>query len=543
MRGYEAIGGFLKKINLSASLFHHGALTETGMALMGPAKLTKTLLKDIAWAAATGKGTPAFANPEAARDAVSHLVQLGATNDMPIKAIQGTLTKLAKLAEGTPVAKQITKILEVSNEKWDKVLWEYLHDGLKVYGFEHIAEKVRNRSIKDNWSTEKTDKALDEVGQLVNDTFGGQNWDVLMVSPMQQRILRWSLLSSDWTVSTVRQALSPMGVGRLYKNESFWKSVGVSGSPVNIRAKYGTAFWIKAGLYYGVGSNLLNALFRKWDEEENPELYEMRSEIKGGENDVEKYSMFGNAPGHSTHLFYGRSEDGHELYLRHGKQFRELPEIFVDDEGFHFPTPLLKKLGGKTNPLLQIGTQIMTGSSPSGYENWELKDKKGWERDLGILKTIASSPVPYAFASLVKGDKDWSMINLIFPKSRGMSKRSVVELFKKGMEFDEGEFKFDEAFLQEIYIGAVMNKLPASELLESAIRGEEAANTVALRDGARTIEEAKESRKNAGNRKERAKIDVFIKKLKDEEKERKKAARKFKEAFKKLDKKKKDYNR
>ena len=200
----------------------------------------KTLGKDLLWDGIT-KGKPAFKNPEITRDAINHTVQLGATQDIPVAKIAKGLDRLAENVKGIPIVEQLAKGLAKGNEKWDAMLWEYLHDGLKIYGYEHLAGQVRSKALKEGWSTEKTNKALDEMGQLVNDTYGGQNWDILGVSAKQQRALSWMLLSSDWTISTVRQALSPTGFGSLYKNDKFWKEATTKGTPTNARAKAGRA--------------------------------------------------------------------------------------------------------------------------------------------------------------------------------------------------------------------------------------------------------------------------------------------------------------
>ena len=68
----------MKKIALSFSFFHHGALTETAIAMLKPWGAAKVIGKNLIWDVITKGNIPAMNDKEAARDAVKHLVSLGA---------------------------------------------------------------------------------------------------------------------------------------------------------------------------------------------------------------------------------------------------------------------------------------------------------------------------------------------------------------------------------------------------------------------------------------------------------------------------------
>lgn len=494
MRAYENISGFMKKMNLSWSLFHHMALTETAVATMGLPKTLKVLGKDLVYDGSTGKGMPAFKNPEIARDAVNHMVQLGATADIPVVEIQRGLSKLAEQTKDITGVAELTKALAKANEGWDRALWDYLHDGLKVYGFEHLANKVRDKALKENWTEEKTNKELDEIGQLINDTFGGQNWDVLGVSKQSLRMLRWLFLSPDWTYSTVRQALSVTGFGRLYKDDNFWNAVG------STRADVGRKFWLKAALYYGVGMNILNATFRAKDKEDNPEYYK-----DAEESNIKDLSMFNNTLGNKTYLFIGRDENGYEQYLRWGKQFRELPELFSDEAGFSIPAPAFKKLGSKANPALQTVVTLFSGKSLSGYENWDLKDKKGWDKSVAMLKTVGQSFMPFMTSSIFRKDKKWRPVELAMPTAKGMTKGKAIDLFEGGMDFKNG-FSYDLPYLYEVYDGAIQNGVDALDAFNIAIRNKESEISYQLKEGVSSLEDIDEKIREAKTIAEKKKL-------------------------------------
>ncbi|MCD6162621.1 MAG: hypothetical protein J7K40_09445 [candidate division Zixibacteria bacterium] len=435
---YEAISGLLKKTCLSVSLFHHVALGEAGMVVMNPLKVLSIYLNPIKIYKAVAHGElDVYKNTDLAREAIRNGVQLGATNDIPVQKIQGYLDDFAAKTRNVFVVNKAAKFVQTFNKKWDVALWDYLHDTLKLYAYESLSSKIK---------TEKNRvKKKEEIGQFINDTFGGQNWETLMVNPKTVQMMTWGLLSADWTVSTIRQALAFTGFGAVHKETRA------------MRMKLGSIFWLKAGLYYGVGINLLNAVFRAVDQEENPEYY------KDVEDDILSKSMFGNALGHKTHLFVGRYEDGTERYIRWGKQFRELPEMLFDDAGFSPVSASIKKIGGKANPLLQLTSQIATGHSLSQFKNDDIYGKKGWDFTYGIAKTIMKSPLPFSSRSLFTPGKEFHITDVAMPSSKGMSRYKTMSLFKTAI------IKKDERLLKEVYQDALMNNLPAYTLFNAAL--------------------------------------------------------------------------
>jgi hypothetical protein len=395
--------------------------------------------------------------------------------------------ELHRKSKGIIGAEQITKLAKTFNQKWDKALWDYLHDSLKLYGYEHLVSKL------DPKKTKSMTKAKREIAQLVNDTFGGQNWETLLVNPKTVQIMGWGLLSPDWTLSTVRQAMSPLGFGKVYKETA------------GIRAKVGALFWVKAALYFGVGMNLINMLNRKRDEEENPELYK-KSYPKG--LDFWDYTMFGNAIGHGTHLFMGRYKDGSERYLRWGKQFRELPEFIFDQGKFNPVTASLKKIGGKTSPVAQLGSQIFTGHSPSGFKNRMIADKRGTERAIGIFKTLLGSPLPFSTQSMRQEGKQWKLTDLAMPSSKGISKFKAVQLFKIAIS------EKDERLFKEVYQDAQMNNLDAYGLFKTSLQIMKSETSRDIKSTVKSIEEAEAQLKTTRNIQARKTLERLIKRLK-----------------------------
>lgn len=502
-KAWELLNSVMRKISLSVSLFHHGALTETALPNMGVYKTGKTILKDVIYKAMRDKAnySPLLDYPEEAIDAITHGVKFGHTLDIDVGEIKTMMGKIAKGTENIPLLNRATRFLDSLNDKWDNILWNYLHDGLKLQAF----MDAKSKSI----GKKNAEVYLQERAQLINDYFGGQNWDNLLVSPKTQQLMSSFLLSPDWTTSKLRLAGAPIGLGKISKDGAF------------DRAKASGMFWVKSAIYYGIGINLLNAYYRNEDEKEHPEYYP-----KGGTDFWDK-TMFHNTIGHKTHLFTGRYEDGSEKYLRWGKEFREVPELFMDEDGVSFPKPALRKMGGKMSPMIQISSQLFTGNSASGYENWDLKNKRGWDWTLGAMKLIGKSFVPFSSGNFFRDDKEWQPSDLMFPSSKGMSGSSAMKLFKKGI--DSG----DEAYVKEVYENAVRNGLDAYDLFKTALQTIKSENTKELTADLKTVEDVERELKNATGE-DKVKLRHRLTKIKLQQKNKVKSAHLMKDALKKL---------
>ena len=513
--GIWATSGLMKKIALSFSFFHHGALTETAIAMLGPARAGKVIAKNLIWDVITKGNIPALNDKEAARDAVKHLVSLGASNDYVTADVNNLTTSLHRFLKdkNVHVAKEAAYVLDFLNKGSDKFLWDTIHDGFKIASFAKMAKEIRAKAEREGWSQDELEKSLDEAGHLVNDTFGGLHFDILGFSPKSVRMMRALLLSPDWTLATIRQALSPLGFGKLYGNEGFWKTITGGENPVKMRKKYGRAFWVTAGIFFYALMNGLNAYFRAKDEdEENKKADEMRKVDPSYKSPYElaypngmkwyDYTMLGNTLGHQTHLFTGRYEDGTETYARWGKQFRELPELFFGRDGFSFPGPMIDKMSGKANPLLATTFEFISGHSLSGWENAQMKDKKGWERDVARLHMLAMKFVPYSMPT--QEDKEWYWLDLIMPSSKGFSSGKAIGYFEKGIKSG------DMDYIAAVYNACVMNGVNPEQSFNVAKARIEAETKRETLEGVETVQDAMRMFDETTDVKERKRLLRYI---------------------------------
>jgi len=146
-----------------------------------------------------------------------------------------------------------------------------------------------------------------------------------------------------------------------------------------------------------------------------------------------------------------------------GKTVQGTARTFYDETGFNFPQAALKKLGGKTAPLVQTITQIFTGKSPSGFDNYDLKDKKGTEWLYGLTKTLMKTPLPFSTQAALDKTKEWKFSNIAVPSSRGMTARKAGDLMEIALTAN------DEEMMRQIFIGCSRNKINGLGILEGTM--------------------------------------------------------------------------
>jgi len=407
VRALQTVNAFAKKTALSLSLFHHWALTESAISagvgrkafkMWNPAKIYGALKKgryDI------------YTKSAIAKDGLQHGLQLGAISDVQRGTVSNVLKNIELKTKNIPVVKKITKGIRGFNDLWDKSLWDYYHNGLKLYTYEKWTQDALKK-----YTTKSPTAIKEQVAQLVNDTFGGQVWEKLLVTPKAQQVAHWALLSPDWTLSTLRQAAAP-----------FAKEA---------RGVLGRKFWLRAAFYMWGGSNIINGIMSQ------KHLGEWRW-------------MWENDPKHKTYIFMGFNEDGSKKYLRFGKQYREIFEWFDDP---------IKKFGGKLAPTVREAYKQVSGVSPTGWEA-EWKGKSFW--DIGALgeraKSILEMGLPYSAKTIARSK---SILGVAFPISKGLSWYEARELMTDAIQ------RKDRDMVTEIWRASLENNLNAKDIFNQA---------------------------------------------------------------------------
>lgn len=434
-KGYDSINGILKQTQLGFSGFHGYALSESALANMGVKKTLDSLNVKKVYDAVKNGNYEIYEHEAEAKRAIDAGVQLGTPSDLNRNLVEETLNKIPVLG------KYISGAVSVNN----KILWDVLHNNFKLFTFNaKIAELEKAGKV-----TKEQERA---VAQWVNDTYGGQSWELLGVKNSDVRKAGRVLLSPDWNFSTVRQALGSINNAKLdkvFNDTKAWKRVaelmGVSENigGEGVRGKIARDFWIRAVVYSTIFYNAMNAAFRADDREKHPERYPKNMKPFD-------YSIWANANPMDNwyekmmpYVFIGRNSDGTARMLRVGKQFREVPELAADP---------ITKLSGKSASIIGLLTQVAVGMSPAdivkkvsgreAYLNqniWEgygedARMRDGIEAVTGRLKVAAKGAAPFMLSKYLDGKHEPSAWDMFAQTSVGSTKGKVYKEAKEAFE-------------------------------------------------------------------------------------------------------------
>lgn len=479
-KAFDTLASSAKKLELGFSGFHAGALTEVymvqNMVEFGPKKAMANFMKYIFVDTMKNHQLPCFANPEDFQEAATHLVKFGATNDYAAADVQNMFDNLRDFAQklqkkleergniGTAAGAATipfeiaTQMVSMLNKGMDVALWNFLHDGLKLATYRMRADRTKERAKKYGWTDEQLSKALDEDGQFVNDMFGGQHWDIVGASQRTIRIAGRCLLSPDWNKSTTSHFLAITGFGSVWNEATFenfkeyykhlWAAARGKGelTPEDwgrfSRQKsallcYGIGFMV---FYEGI-ANGINAAFRALDEEKerkkaeeirktNPS-YKSMYELAYGDEGMKWYDylMRGNSLGQQSKIFMGRYEDGTEMYVRHGKQFREVPEYLFNHKGeLEFPGPMVQRMIGKANPMVRMTLDDINYLSDFQASHADQEIQRKYGKTIGLLYKDALYWAPFLIPS--QENKEFKAVDFFFPSSKGFSPWKAQSYFK-----------------------------------------------------------------------------------------------------------------
>lgn len=528
-KAFDTLASSAKKLELGFSGFHAGALTEVymvqNMVEFGPKKAMANFMKYIFADTAKNHELPCFANPEDFQEAASHLVKFGATNDYAAADVQNMFDNMRdammkvqeKLKDGNKISgtvalasmplKVATQMLSLINKGMDRALWDFLHDGLKLATYRMRADKTKERAKKKGWTEEELSRALDEDGQFVNDMFGGQHWDVLGASHRTLRYAGRVLLSPDWNASTTRHFLALTGFGSIWNEATFenfkqyyqrlWhkelmpEDEGRRSRQISSLLCYGIGFMV----FYECIANGINAAFRALDEEKerkkaeeirktNPS-YKSMYELAYGDEGMKWYDylMRGNSLGQQSKIFLGRYADGTEMYIRHGKQFREVPEYLFNHKGeLEFPGPMVQRMIGKANPMVRMTLDDINYLSDFQASHADQEIQRKYGKTIGLLYKDALYWAPFLIPS--QENKEFKAVDFFFPSSKGFSPWKAQSYFKDFI------LSGDMEGVVMTYQSCQRNGIDAEAQIKAAIGSVKALESAEMNDGVTSLQVA-----------------------------------------------------
>lgn len=526
---FDTLASSAKKLELGFSGFHAGALTEVymvqNMVEFGPKKAMANFMKYIFADTMKNHELPCFANPEDFQEAATHLVKFGATNDYAAADVQNMFDNVRdammkvqeKLKDGNGISgtvalatmplKVATQMLSLINKGMDRALWDFLHDGLKLATYRMRADKTKERAKKKGWTEEELSRALDEDGQFVNDMFGGQHWDIVGASQRTIRIAGRCLLSPDWNKSTTSHFLAITGFGsvwneatfenfkqyyqRLWHKELMPEDEGRRSRQISALLCYGIGFMV---FYEGI-ANGINAAFRALDEEKerkkaeeirktNPS-YKSMYELAYGDEGMKWYDylMRGNSLGQQSKIFLGRYEDGTEMYVRHGKQFREVPEYLFNHKGeLEFPGPMVQRMIGKANPMVRMTLDDINYLSDFQASHGDQEIQRKYGKTIGLLYKDALYWAPFLIPS--QENKEFKAVDFFFPSSKGFSPWKAQSYFKDFI------LSGDMEGVVMTYQSCQRNGIDPEAQIKAAIGSVKAQESAEMSNGVTSLQEA-----------------------------------------------------
>lgn len=550
-KAFDTLASSMKKLELGFSGFHAGALTEVymvqNMVEYGPKKALANFMKYIFADTMKNHQLPCFANPQDFQEAATHLVKFGATNDYVAADVQNMFDNMRdsmmkvqeKLKDGNGISgtvalatmplKVATQMLSLINKGMDRALWDFLHDGLKLATYRMRADKTKERAKKKGWTEEELSRALDEDGQFVNDMFGGQHWDVLGASHRTLRYAGRVLLSPDWNASTTRHFLALTGYGsvwneatlenfkeyykRLYHKNLTPEDEGRRARQISSFLCYGLGFMV----FYEAIANGINAAFRALDEEkERKKAEELRKTNPNYRSPYElaypdgmkwyDYLMRGNSLGQQSKIFMGRYADGTEMYIRHGKQFREVPEYLFNHKGeLEFPGPMVQRMIGKANPMVRMTLDDINYLSDFQASHADQEIQRKYGKTIGLLYKDALYWAPFLIPS--QENKEFKAVDFFFPSSKGFSPWKAQSYFKDFI------LSGDMEGVVMTYQSCERNGIDPEEQIKAAIGSVKALESAEMKDGITSLQVASERFDEAKSITEKKKMRQKMKKF------------------------------
>lgn len=527
-KAFDTLASSAKKLELGFSGFHAGALTEVymvqNMVEFGPKKAMTNFMKYIFVDTMKNHELPCFANPEDFQEAATHLVKFGATNDYAAADVQNMFDNMRdammkvqeKLKDGNGISgtvalatmplKVATQMLSLINKGMDRALWDFLHDGLKLATYRMRADKTKERAKKKGWTEEELSRALDEDGQFVNDMFGGQHWDILGASHRTLRYAGRVLLSPDWNASTTRHFLALTGYGSIWNEATFENFVhyykrlghgiltpedeGRRSRQISSLLCYGIGFMV----FYEAIANGINAAFRAMDEEkERKKAEEIRKTNPSYRSPYElaypdgmkwyDYLMRGNSLGQQSKIYLGRYADGTEMYIRHGKQFREVPEYLFNHKGeLEFPGPMVQRMIGKANPMVRMTLDNINYLSDFQASHADQEIQRKYGKTIGLLYKDALYWAPFLIPS--QENKEFKAVDFFFPSSKGFSPWKAQSYFKDFI------LSGDMEGVVMTYQSCQRNGIDPEAQIKAAIGSVKALESAEMQDGVTSLQEA-----------------------------------------------------
>jgi len=346
VKGLMVANGIAKRASLFLSAFHFVGLTESAIADLGvdflrhPIKAVQFGISEIHRAS------------DITELAIRSGLQVGPILDTEREVVDYGMKKAAdwltqnKLTKYTGLGQAMSG-LRTGMEWWERMLWDYYHNGQKLFAFSEIMHDAQTR-----FASQPYHKIAESVAQHVNLAFGGINWERFWFSPTGRDWARLAMFAPDWTLSNALTAADVFS--QAFASEKGRKLFGPLLAD-DVRQFYARQYAWRARSYLGVLSNFANYAFTSWKDGAGKGHWMDDNEptARG------RIEMPWNGPG------------GKRQYYRLGKHFNEMTDML---EVWRYQGGPLGFLRRKASSLADLGLTLTTRFDSLGRPIYTTKD-------------------------------------------------------------------------------------------------------------------------------------------------------------------------
>ena len=439
---YDTLGDMARFGRVKLSFFHYVPLTESSAGALG-------LKKALGFRSLAKQGYELRSNQKFMTDAERHgliihkpveryqrIQKIG--ERMVDAAIKYLPEKVITKAQNNLVAKGINKL--AASQKY---LFEQYHPNLKAVTWKEFTDKAFSKMISEgNPPTEaQRTQVKNEMADLVNSMYGGQNWDIQRTfnDKNYRKWLRRVIAYPDWTTSAIRQAAGAFSGGLKGEvSRKYWLKFGI-----NSLLAHGALQFIFGGMKQTDKDKSVSGI--RWDPVKalntviDPDPIEW---YKFPLPDVPvKIAGMEFNPGREAATEWKKT--GSKIYSHFGKQALE-----IKGWGQH----PLRTLFNKSNPIISTIWKQVLDTTPADRENFTVRGKwKKGERD----RMPWDATEPYTASRLV---------------SRLASVIEDVSPFAMRTLFDKGVAPYVATGLGSVPISKGTTPYKAAPILESAFK-------------------------------------------------------------------------
>jgi hypothetical protein len=433
LNGISRFNNWSKNAGLSLSAFHPASLIESliamgGLSIQNWAKLNPFMIrKNIARLNNIRK--QAMVDPTFTKMMISHGMTVDFSNPnfdqnqiyKDLQAVKGW-AKNSKLP-GTGYISKAAGVWEKYNQWMNTWLWGALHPTVKLASAQAIYNELKENARLHNRKFDDGE-VMTSLAKLMNDGFGGQNWDqYIWATPKTRQWLHLLFFAPDWTLS----AFNVAGASNL---PIVSRAIREDQSPLQMRLEL-QRYWpamaimvmtvIPQALQFVIWG-LSKALPGPDDEDDTPFIFmnepgkEGRAGLGGHIDLTPLLRKFGWVPFIG---YEGEPTGKRRVYLRFAKQANEVFEGWAQD----FSRTLLNKTSAAVRTVFEQMTETNTagwelGFKDQGYSGW-LFGEKGLSDSR--LSYIGRKFLPMSILAPLEGRPT----TFFAPSSRGMTMASA----------------------------------------------------------------------------------------------------------------------